>query len=170
MTRQEALEKLRCTKMFCTSNEDAKAVQEKLNKLNIKLWAIRSYLWALFINADLELTHANQDLDYWLEKEYTVISVKDFLSWEIEEEKCKNCPHKKRFDYKTLRPFNKVLVRDSKTGNWALSFYDYYCEKNVTYRYKCINAGSFRYCIPYNEETKHLHNTTLEEPEFYKQN
>ena len=64
MTKREAIEKLRFTKIFCTSDEDAKAVQEKLNALNIKLWAIRPYLWALFISADLELTHANQDLDY----------------------------------------------------------------------------------------------------------
>ena len=169
MTKQEALEKLRCTKMFCTSDEDAKAVQEKLNKLNIKLWAVRSYLWALFINADLELTHANQDLDYWLSKKHAVISVKDFLSWEIEEEKCKNCPYKKKFDFNTLQPFDKVLVRDAINGNWISGFYDSYCD-NVSYPYKCVNTGSYRYCIPYNEETKHLHNTTLEEPEFYKQN
>lgn len=169
MTKREAIEKLRFTKIFCTNDEDAKAVQEKLSKLNIKLWAIRPYLWALFISTDLELTHANQDLDYWLSKANAVISVKDFLSWEIEEENCKNCPYKKKFDFNTLQPFDKVLVRDSIKGNWILGFYDSYCV-NVSYPYRCINTGSYTYCIPYNEETKHLHNTTLEEPEFYKQN
>lgn len=169
MTKREAIEKLRFTKIFCTSNEDAKAVQKKLSKLNIKLWAIRPYLWALFISADLELTHANQDLDYWLSKKHAVISVKDFLSWEIEEENCKNCPYKKKFDFSTLQPFDKVLVRDHVNGDWLSGFYDSYCDCAV-YPYKCVNTRSYKYCIPYNEETKHLHNTTLEEPDFYKQN
>ena len=169
MTKREAIEKLRFTKIFCTSDEDAKAVQEKLDKLGIKLWAIRPYLWALFISADLELTHANQDLDYWLSKANTAISVKYFLSWKIEEENCKNCPYKKKFDLSTLQPFDKVLVRDAIGDNWIAGFYECYYV-SCTYPYRCVNTGSYKYCIPYNEETKHLHNTTLEEPEFYKQN
>lgn len=75
--------------------------------------------------------------------------------------------HKKdKFDPKTLKPFDKVLVRDTLYSNWVCNLFSHIIEiKN--YSYKCI-VNSYRYCIPYNDNTKHLIGTTDEAPDFYK--
>lgn len=75
-------------------------------------------------------------------------------------------PKKKRFDPNTLQPFDRVLVRDNKDLVWKINIYShkYY---NPNHPYQCI-ASVYRYCIPYNEETKHLVGTTDEAPEFYR--
>ena len=38
---------------------------------------------------------------------------------------------------------------------------------NIEYPYHCI-GNSVRYCIPYNNDTKHLVGTTDEVPEYYR--
>lgn len=73
---------------------------------------------------------------------------------------------KDKFDPKTLKPFDKVLVRDTLYSNWVCNLFSHIIEiKN--YSYKCI-VNSYRYCIPYNDDTKRLVGTTDEAPEFYK--
>lgn len=53
-----------------------------------------------------------------------------------------------------LKPFDKVLVRDSDQGNWKAGIFSHY-EKECDMPYTCI--GSFyAQCIPYNENTAHL--------------
>ena len=72
-----------------------------------------------------------------------------------------------KFDPKTLQPFDKVLVRDTADFNWTCDLFSYILDGNVEYKYKgvgCLN----KYCIPYNDDTKHLLGTTDEAPEFYK--
>lgn len=73
----------------------------------------------------------------------------------------------KRFDPHTLHPFDKILARDANNHIWEcalLSHIDYLNEE-----YKVITVGScYVWCIPYNEETKHLVGTTNDCPEFYK--
>ena len=73
----------------------------------------------------------------------------------------------KRFDPHTLHPFDKILARDGNNHIWdcaLLSHIDYLNEE-----YKVITVGScYVWCIPYNEETKHLVGTTDDCPEFYK--
>lgn len=74
---------------------------------------------------------------------------------------------KERFDPKTLKPFDKVLVRDDADFNWACDLFSYILDGDVEYKYKgvgCLN----KYCIPYNDDTKHLVGTKDEAPEFYK--
>ena len=74
---------------------------------------------------------------------------------------------KERFDPKTLKPFDKVLVRDTADFSWACDLFSYILDGDVEYKYKgvgCLN----KYCIPYNDDTKHLIGTTDEAPEFYK--
>lgn len=74
---------------------------------------------------------------------------------------------KEKFNPKTLKPFDKVLVRDSHDGTWQCSILSHVCCNDCTYPY--ITVGSvFKYCIPYNEDTKHLINTTNKEPEYYE--
>ena len=76
-------------------------------------------------------------------------------------------PKKPKFDPKTLQPFDKVLTRYSKSGNWLVQLFSHTIEGELNYPYLCIN-NSYKYCIPYNDDTKHLVGTTEEAPEFYR--
>ena len=73
---------------------------------------------------------------------------------------------KEKFDPKTLKPFDKVLVRDSCYDSWKCMLFSHII-KNERFPYICV-GHPFAYCIPYNEETKHLVGTKEEEPEYYK--
>lgn len=73
---------------------------------------------------------------------------------------------KDKFDPNTLQPFDRVLTRHFEDERWVINFYSYK-KPNWPYPYRCIN-GAYKYCIPYNDETKHLVGTTDEAPEFYK--
>ena len=73
--------------------------------------------------------------------------------------------NKERFDPKTLKPFDKVLVKVTNS-KWRVSLFSH-CDYNYVYPYVCID-GIYKYCIPYNDDTKHLVGTTEEAPEFYK--
>lgn len=73
---------------------------------------------------------------------------------------------KERFDPKTLKAFDKVLVRDSNEIKWKIDFFSH-CHESKYFLYKCI-GNSYKYCIPYNDETKHLVGTKEEAPDFYK--
>lgn len=75
---------------------------------------------------------------------------------------------KPKFDPKTLKPFDKVLVRDDFSDQWIPKFYSYYNTTNDLYPIITTDGGLFIYGIPYNEETKHLVGTTEETPEYYK--
>ena len=74
---------------------------------------------------------------------------------------------KERFDHKTLKPFDKVLVRDSCEYAWRCTLYSHMKEDGSRWKY-VTNNSAYEYCIPYNEETKHLVGTTDEAPEYYR--
>lgn len=76
---------------------------------------------------------------------------------------------KVKFDPKTLKPFDKVLVRDKREDWWRCAFFSHIRqEKEATlYRYATTD-NVYIDCIPYNDDTKHLVGTTDEEPEFYR--
>ena len=75
---------------------------------------------------------------------------------------------KEKFDPKTLQPYDKVLVRDSKSDKWRCQLFSHIL-KDDDYFCACIYS-SYRYgnCIPYNDDTKHLIGTTNEVPEYYR--
>ena len=73
---------------------------------------------------------------------------------------------KKKFDPKTLKPFDKVLVRDDDSCKWRVNFYSHEGE-SMAYPFRCIGK-TYTYCIPYNDETKHLVGTKDEAPEYYR--
>ena len=75
--------------------------------------------------------------------------------------------NKPKFDPKTLKPFDRVLVRDGNLGNWKNLFFSYIIERETCYPYFCLN-NQYKYCIPYNEDTMHLVGTSEEAPEFYR--
>ena len=72
---------------------------------------------------------------------------------------------KDKFDPKTLKPFDKILVRDTIFGYWECEFFSHHMDD--MYPYVGITS-SYKYCIPYNDETKYLVGTDDEAPEFYK--
>lgn len=73
---------------------------------------------------------------------------------------------KPKFDPKTLKPFDKVLARDSIEGQWRCTFYSH--ERKDIYKYVTTDY-IYNYCIiPYNDDTKHLVGTANKEPEFYR--
>ena len=72
-----------------------------------------------------------------------------------------------KFDPKTLQPFDKVLVRDSGTHYWKCNIFSHIETELHHFPYTTI-GGNYSYCIPYNDDTKHLVGTTEEAPEFYR--
>ena len=76
-------------------------------------------------------------------------------------------PKQPKFDPKTLNTFDKVLTRYSKSGNWLVQLFSHTIEGELNYPYLCIN-NSYKYCIPYNDDTKHLVGTNEEAPEYYR--
>ena len=73
---------------------------------------------------------------------------------------------KDKFDPKILKPFNRVLVRDSYDTKWECNIFSHMCDNNG-YPYHCM-SDIFKLCIPYNNDTKHLVGTTDEAPEYYR--
>ena len=74
---------------------------------------------------------------------------------------------KDKFDPKTLKAFDRVLVRHECYLMWKCEFFSYIHDDNGGYPYVAI-SGAYKRCIPYNEETKHLIGTTDEAPEYYR--
>ena len=73
---------------------------------------------------------------------------------------------KERFDPKTLKAFDRVLVKDSENLTWKINLFSHINNK-AEYPYCCL-LSFYKYCIPYNDETKHLVGTKDEAPDFYK--
>ena len=73
---------------------------------------------------------------------------------------------KPKFDPKTLKPFDRVLVRDNNDNKWECSLFSRII-KHESFPFKCVSSA-FRYCIPYNDDTKYLIGTTDEAPEYYR--
>jgi hypothetical protein len=75
-----------------------------------------------------------------------------------------------KFDITTLVPFeSRVLVRDDKSYKWSPAEWGFYDEDNKNnYPYEVVGGQSFQYCIPYNDDTKHLLGKTDDCDEYYK--
>ena len=74
---------------------------------------------------------------------------------------------KEKFDPETLKPFDKVLVRDTHSKPWRCSLFSHIETDRHLFPY-ATSGGNYSYCIPYNDDTKHLVGTTEEAPEFYR--
>lgn len=103
----------------------------------------------LRISTNKELREATEDEVLMFQKARTL--------WKKEKE-AKGQP--------TFKPFDKVLVRDTKDEYWRPAFFASFDEHSITgYSYGLVGDpdGVFcKHCIPYNEETKHLLGTTDE--------
>lgn len=71
-----------------------------------------------------------------------------------------------KFDPKTLKPFDRVLARNHGSHRWACDLFSDIIDGDEC-MYHCIGSY-YRYCIPYNDDTKHLVDTKEEAPGFYK--
>lgn len=72
-------------------------------------------------------------------------------------------PDVSKFDVETFHPFDKVLVRDYYNERWRVDIFGFILNDCI-----CCCTTNWRYCIPYNEETKNLIGTTDDCPKFYK--
>ena len=72
---------------------------------------------------------------------------------------------KERFDPKTLKPFDRILGGDYGL-KWGVDFFSHTCNDEY-HPYRCV-GNIYKYCIPYNDETKHLLGTKDEAPDFYR--
>lgn len=72
---------------------------------------------------------------------------------------------REKFDPKTLKPFDKVLV--SVGGEWQCDLFSHMLSGDI-FNKRCIGVGDMNVVIPYNDETKHLVGTKDEAPDYYK--
>jgi hypothetical protein len=85
---------------------------------------------------------------------------KESKAWDSEKKQVVNLKPKVEF-----KPFDKVLCRNSKDDIWEADFFARLTRKEIDYtqsgKYLCV-GDLWMYCIPYNEDTKHLLGTTDE--------
>ena len=74
---------------------------------------------------------------------------------------------KPKFVPKTLCPFDKVLRRDTCIEDWECDFFSHIDDGGGNYPYITTSKAN-KFCIPYNDDTKHLVGTTEEAPEYYR--
>ena len=72
---------------------------------------------------------------------------------------------KEKFDPKILKPFDRVICKNG-LDKWHCDFFSSYMHEDIC-PYVCI-SGSYMYCIPYNDYTKHLVGTIDEAPDLYR--
>ena len=75
-----------------------------------------------------------------------------------------NINKKEKFDPKTLKPFDSVLVYGEYEG-WFCTIFSHIGVGEYPYN---TASGNYGWCIPYNDETKHLVGTKDEAPDFYR--
>lgn len=116
-------------------------------------------------------THSTVEIDYAedgrssyiFDGECTLFPSKDQRDWS-KFVRFWDKPKVDKFDPKTLQPFDKILVRNSKNDDWAI---EYYYKRNKDKSIQGL-VYSWNYVIPYNEETKNLVSKTKDCPEYYK--
>ena len=100
-------------------------------------------------------------LDYY--GECVLFPSKDQRDWS-KFERFWDKPKVEKFDPKTLQPFDKVLVRDEDCY-WTA---DLFSHIDDSLGRVCCSWYSWKQCVPYNDETKHLVGTSDDCPEYYK--
>ena len=73
-----------------------------------------------------------------------------------------------KFNPKTLKPFDRVLTRDSNSEKWHCNYFSYIDYGDIYFPYATSGGAGFAYCIPYNEDTQHLVGTCDEPADYYK--
>lgn len=162
MTLQEAQEFVKNTKYIVWSEDESRQLQMKLFEFGCG-WFCGGPIVShtehpyLFVDEKLNITYKHRDEYRLFEDSCKRFLLKDdVLNVKTKEQQ------KPKFDPNTLQPFDRVLVREDGEI-WLARFFDCYDGA-----YNVTSGHSWSYCIPYNDDTKHLHGTCDEEPEFYK--
>jgi hypothetical protein len=169
MTLAEAQNYVKNTKYIVWSEDESMRLQKKLFEIGCKwIHSGKSICHTtetfLLVDNNLNVRFEIKECYECFEKStYRYEQAENIISIEIEQEP-KQQP-KPKFDPNTLKPFDKVLVRDNVNNVWKARFFDrYFCKQFLT-----TDGLVYNYCIPYNDETKYLHGEIDEAPEFYKQ-
>ena len=143
------------TKLYCTALGEVALIEVKVHK---------EYP-IVVLDANSSVTAFTQEglLYKGLNGECMLFPNKEERDWS------KFKPRKPKFDPKTLQPFDKVLVRDDHNQKWECNLFSYInIIDDIYYPYFTIINTGYKYCIPYNDDTKHLLGTNEEAPEFYR--
>ena len=118
-------------------------------------------------HSTVEVTYAEDGRSSCIfDGECTLFPSKDQRDWS-KFERFWDKPKVKKFDPKTLQPFDKVLVKEYETDIWTASWYSHSANNLDDGWFVCDNTY-WHYIIPYNDETKHLVGTKEDCPEYYK--
>lgn len=117
-----------------------------------------------------KIRHKTANIDYVLEisrvynDSYGIVGCGWMVSMEYQNE-YELYPNK--FDITTLKPFDKVLVRNNNTSIWINAFFGFY-DIVITKKYPFVaSAINWTQCIPY-EGNEHLLGTYEDCDEYYK--
>lgn len=108
-------------------------------------------------NKEHIITHMD-NLSYYVDKSH-------FSIWISEQDEYELVPNK--FDITTLKAFDEVLVRDYDDCPWGCDYFSHIGTDEIS-PYVCTGLSTWRYCIPYNDDTKHLLGTTDDCKEYFK--
>lgn len=115
----------------------------------------------------------NDEEEMWSHKLYEEFSTKDFVK-ATDNQRAEFIEEAEvhfggKYNHETLQvepekpkcsilAFDRVLVRDSDDSIWRAEFFSHYLP-NKNFPYVCLGTA-YRQCIPYNEHTAHLLDTT----------
>ena len=116
----------------------------------------------IYINVNGTLTLGNVT-----SKEIMLYPSKEMRDWSKFTAPWYKNKRKGKFDPNTLKPFDKVLVRDYCDDEWLAEIFTRHF-KDSEYPYVDICLNSYKCCIPYNDDTQHLVGTKDEAPEYYR--
>ena len=150
----------RGTKLYSTVYGDVEFYKIDLDsdstlKIYVKIWA------GVIVRFD-----DSGKLELSCRGECTLFPSRDQRDWS------KFNPKKPKFDPNTLQPFDKILGRDDTESPWQYQR-TWHCaifshiNNNVVYPIKTA-GDSYKYAVPYNDDTKYLVGTAEEAPEYYR--
>ena len=99
------------------------------------------------------------------DSECTLWPSKDHRAWDDEAYKILGIEKKLEAPFE-LKPFDKVLIRDSSSDDWSADLFSHVDDDSYAC-YVCV-GNRWKQCIPYNDETKHLLGMIQEPPEKYR--
>lgn len=130
-------------------NEETKTLEKLINKYKFVIGAI-------ITNGKIKGKISLRDGDSYVLEDGTHVFFNEVHNWEL-------VPNK--FDINNLKPFDKVLVRDTNTQKWTADVFSFF-DKTHVYPYVCVGHYTNQ-CIPY-EGNQHLLGTTNDCDNFYK--
>ena len=133
-------------------------IAESISVVNLKYVNVKKYnnIWSFYSDATFPIGNIKSDEILLYPSKYQRDWSKFTAPWYKKE----------KFDPKTLKPFDRVLVRNSKIHIWKCEHFSYFKE-GYNYPFMC-SSNSYAFCVPYNDDTKHLIGISDEAPEYYR--